>query len=98
MESEFKAIVIGGGPVGLFAAHALHRANIDFVVLESRPAIVEDKGASLVVYPTTFRIMHQLGILISLLPLGEELDHHLSFTKDGHVFNESPRYRKIREK
>ncbi|KAJ5951712.1 Monooxygenase FAD-binding [Penicillium vulpinum] len=97
MGSDFKVIVIGGGPIGLIAAHALLRADIDFVVLERRTSIVEDKGASLVIYSTTFRVMHQLGILESLLPLGGELDRHMSLTKDGHVFNESPRYRTIRE-
>ncbi|KAJ6037003.1 hypothetical protein N7540_001282 [Penicillium herquei] len=97
MESSFKVIVVGGGPVGLIAAHALHLANIDFIVLERRPAIVEDKGASLVVYPHTFRVLHQIGILEQVLSVGGELKHHLSFTADGTVFNESPRYQKIRE-
>jgi 2-polyprenyl-6-methoxyphenol hydroxylase-like FAD-dependent oxidoreductase len=98
MGSCFKVIVVGGGPIGLIAAHALDRAGIDFVVLERRPSIVEDKGASIVVYPQTFRVMHQLGILETVLPLGTELDHQLSFTKDGNVFNESPRYSKVRER
>ncbi|KAJ5629713.1 hypothetical protein N7528_003370 [Penicillium herquei] len=97
MESGFKVIVVGGGPVGLIAAHALHLANIDFIVLERRPAIVEDKGASLVVYPHTFRVLHQIGILEQVLSVGGELKHHLSFTADGTAFNESPRYQKIRE-
>ncbi|CAI7595914.1 unnamed protein product [Penicillium glandicola] len=94
---DFKVIVIGGGPVGLIAAHALHLADIDFVVLERRAAIVEDKGASIVLYPPTFRVMHQLGILESLFSLGGELELHASLTKDGYVFNESARYKKLRE-
>lgn len=98
MESTFKVIIIGGGPIGLLAAHALYRAGIDFVLLERRQSIVEEQGASIVLYPQTFRVMHQLGILDVLLPLGTELDHHLSFTKDGKVFNESTRYQRIREK
>ncbi|CAG8061412.1 unnamed protein product [Penicillium salamii] len=97
MESTFKVIIIGGGPIGLLAAHALYRAGIDFVLLERRQSIVEEQGASIVLYPQTFRVMHQLGILDVLLPLGTELDHHLSFTKDGKVFNESTRYQRIRE-
>ncbi|KXG51858.1 Monooxygenase, FAD-binding [Penicillium griseofulvum] len=97
MGSDFKVIVVGGGPIGLIVAHALHRADIDFVVLERRPAVVEEKGASLVLYPTSLRVMHQLGILESLLPLGGELKTHMSLTKDGHVFNESPRYTTLRE-
>lgn len=97
-KGPFKAIIIGGGPVGLAAAHALHLAGIDFVVLERRPAIVEDKGASLIVYPHTFRVLHQFGILDELLPRGGELFHHLSFTADGQVFSEGNRYNQIREK
>src|SRR4051794_8708948 len=96
--TPFKAIIVGGGPIGLAAAHALHLAGIDFVVLERRPAIVEDKGASLIVHPHTFRVLHQFGILDELLPRGAELDHHLSFTADGHVFSEGNRYALIREK
>ncbi|KAH8802421.1 flavoprotein monooxygenase [Xylogone sp. PMI_703] len=95
--SNFKVVVVGGGPIGLTAAHALYLAGIDFIVLERRPAIVEDKGASLVVYPHTFRIMHQFGILETLLSVGAELNHHLSFTTDGHTFKEGTRYDRVRE-
>jgi hypothetical protein len=43
------------------------------------------------------RVLHQFGILDDLLPRGVELDHHLSFTADGHVFAEGHRYGQIRE-
>jgi 2-polyprenyl-6-methoxyphenol hydroxylase-like FAD-dependent oxidoreductase len=95
---QFKAIIVGGGPVGLAAAHALHLAGIDFVVLERRLAIFEDRGASLIIHPHTFRVLQQFGILDDLLPRGAELNHHLSFTADGHVFSEGDRYALIREK
>jgi 2-polyprenyl-6-methoxyphenol hydroxylase-like FAD-dependent oxidoreductase len=98
MASSFKVIVIGGGPIGLTAAHALHLAGIDFVVLERRPSIVEDLGASLVVYPHTFRVLHQFGILEKLLSVGSELNHHLSITSEGYVFKEGTRYTRVREK
>ncbi|EWY79784.1 hypothetical protein FOYG_17074 [Fusarium oxysporum NRRL 32931] len=97
MASSFKVIVIGGGPIGLTAAHALHLAGIDFVVLERRPSIVEDLGASLVVYPHTFRVLHQFGILEKLLSVGSELNHHLSITSEGYVFKEGTRYTRVRE-
>lgn len=96
--TTFKAIVVGGGPAGLAAAHALHLAGIDFVVLERRPAIFEDRGASLIVHPHTFRVLHQFGILDDVLPRGAELEHHLSFTADGRVFGEGNRYALIRDK
>ena len=96
--NPFKVIIVGGGPVGLAAAHALHLAGIDFLVLERRPSIVEDKGASLIVHPHTLRVLHQFGVLEELLPRGAELHHHQSLTTDGYVFKQGTQYILIREK
>jgi 2-polyprenyl-6-methoxyphenol hydroxylase-like FAD-dependent oxidoreductase len=98
INTSFKVIVIGGGPIGLAAAHALHLADIDFVVLERRPSIIEDRGASIVVHPHTLRVMHQFGLLQELQNVGAELKHHLSFTTDGHVFKEGTRYQRMKER
>lgn len=62
----FKAIVVGGGPVGLTAAHALSRANIDFILLERRPSAVIDAGSNLVLSPTGIRALSQLDLGESL--------------------------------
>lgn len=59
----FKVIVCGGGPIGLVVAHALSKANIDYVVLERQDDIVVDLGASTIVWQSTLRIMSQFGIL-----------------------------------
>ena len=67
--SPFKVIIVGGGPNGITAAHALHHAGIDFVVLERRQDVFEDTGASLVLSPQNLRIFHQLGILDQFLHL-----------------------------
>ncbi|EKV04874.1 Aromatic-ring hydroxylase-like [Penicillium digitatum] len=83
---SFKVIVVGGGPVGLTAAHALHHAGIDFVVLESRSSAVLDLGASLVLSAASLRIMHQFGILEKLLKIGGELQHSQSMTREGQPF------------
>lgn len=78
----FKVIVVGGGPVGLVAAHALSRADIDFVLLESRPSIVLDAGSNLVINPMGLRVLGQLGLLPAFdavsSPLAqiERLDHN----------------------
>ncbi|KAK0611226.1 hypothetical protein B0T14DRAFT_548519 [Immersiella caudata] len=61
--SSFKVIIVGGGPVGLTAANALHQAGIDFVILESRPNIVIDAGSNLVLLPMGLRFLAQLGLL-----------------------------------
>lgn len=63
MEAQpFRVIIIGGGPVGLTAAHALLAAGIDFVVLEARPTFTPEEGASLLAYASTQRVWHQLGL------------------------------------
>ncbi|KAF4987609.1 hypothetical protein FDECE_15363 [Fusarium decemcellulare] len=74
--SPFKVIVVGGGPVGLVAAHALHHAGIDFLVLEQRNDIFEDVGASLIISPHNLRVFHQLGLWKRIEELGAPLLHH----------------------
>lgn len=61
-----RVIIVGGGPVGLTAAHALARANIDFILLESRQKIVLDAGSNLVLTPIGLRTLSQLGLLPAL--------------------------------
>ncbi|KAK3360646.1 hypothetical protein B0T25DRAFT_473991 [Lasiosphaeria hispida] len=70
----FKAIVVGGGPVGLTAAHSLSRANLDFVVLESRPRIVLDAGSNLVLLPIGLRVLSQLGLLPAIERASSPMD------------------------
>ena len=71
--SNFKVVVVGGGPVGLVAAHALSRAGIDFVLLERRPRVVEDVGASAVMQAMGLRAMGQLGLLEAIGAAGTTL-------------------------
>jgi 2-polyprenyl-6-methoxyphenol hydroxylase-like FAD-dependent oxidoreductase len=88
-ETPFKVIVVGGGPAGLIAAHALSRANIDFVVLESRAAVVVDVGASLVLFPQNLRVLAQLGLSERVRSIGTEMLHVVSMTLESHIFKES---------
>lgn len=77
-----KAIIVGGGPVGLVMAHALHHIGVDFVLLESRDSAVVDAGSNLVILPMAMRPLYQLGLEDALLkntvPLGdfERFDHY----------------------
>jgi 2-polyprenyl-6-methoxyphenol hydroxylase-like FAD-dependent oxidoreductase len=61
-EKPFKAIIVGGGPVGLTAAHSFSRADIDFIVLEARNTCTPEAGSSLVLNPASMRVFHQLGL------------------------------------
>ena len=92
--SNFKVIVVGGGPVGLTAAHALDRAGIDFVLLERRSDAVIDAGSNLVLLPEGLRVLSQLGLLDALnsvsSPLGRinRQDHRGRSIGDAHWFVE----------
>ena len=96
--SPFKVIVIGGVPGGLTAAHSLHLAGIDFVVLERRTTVIEDLGASLVLSPPSLRVMHQFGLLEDLLEVGQELSHSRTFDLDGNIINDSTAFEIIHKK
>lgn len=90
LTSPFTVIIVGGGPVGLLTAHALHQAGIDFVVLEQRSDIFEDAGASLIVSPHNLRVFHQLGLWHHLKGIGYPLLHHSQgFDARKHRFSRS---------
>ncbi|KAK8109191.1 hypothetical protein PG984_014992 [Apiospora sp. TS-2023a] len=72
-----RIVVVGGGPVGMTVAHALSRAGIDFVLLESRASIVMAAGASLVMSQIGLRALSQFGVL----PAIEKVSSPLSICK-----------------
>jgi 2-polyprenyl-6-methoxyphenol hydroxylase-like FAD-dependent oxidoreductase len=72
--AESKVIVVGGGPVGMTAAHALSKAGIDFVLLESRSEIVMDAGSGLVLSAMGLRALAQLSLLPALSKMSTPVD------------------------
>lgn len=62
-KSPFRAIIVGGGPVGLLMAHALNRAGIDWIILERDSQIPGPSGASVCLWPHSLRLLDQLGLL-----------------------------------
>ncbi|KAK3402685.1 hypothetical protein B0T20DRAFT_5262 [Sordaria brevicollis] len=85
----FRAIIVGGGPVGLTAAHAFYRAGIDFVVLERQNeiAVPEARGAGIGVMPNTLRLMAQLGLLEAVEAIGTHMRPGTVVTSDGKPFS-----------
>ncbi|KAH8175325.1 FAD binding domain-containing protein [Sarocladium implicatum] len=72
--NPFKVVIVGGGPVGLTAAHSLSQAGLDFVVLESRAQIVQDAGSNLVLLPIGLRVLSQLGMLSKIESVSSPMD------------------------
>ncbi|KUI59521.1 3-hydroxybenzoate 6-hydroxylase 1 [Cytospora mali] len=60
--TKFRAIIVGAGPVGLYLAHALSRANVDYVVLEQYDSVHRFQGAGILLYPHTLRLLDQIGL------------------------------------
>ncbi|OTA99365.1 hypothetical protein M426DRAFT_16488 [Hypoxylon sp. CI-4A] len=87
-DGKFKVIIVGGGPVGLTAAHALSQAGINYVLLESRDSCVIDVGASLGLWPQALRVLAQFGLLERLRAVGAELKRGVYRTYDGRQFHE----------
>ncbi|PVH91228.1 FAD/NAD(P)-binding domain-containing protein [Periconia macrospinosa] len=62
LPTKFRVIIVGAGPVGLYLAHALSKANIDFVVLEQYDSMLRFQGAGVLLYPQTLRLLDQIGV------------------------------------
>ena len=62
-DNDSQVIIVGGGPVGLFAAHALHHSNIPFILLEKEASFVNspDRLPGLVIYPSALKNLQILG-------------------------------------
>lgn len=87
MEAQpFRVIIVGGGPVGLTAAHALLAAGIDFVVLEARDTFTPEEGASLLAYASTQRVWRQLGLLGAMEARGCTVDTRAWADHAGSVY------------
>lgn len=92
MSTDFRIIIVGGGPVGLVAAHALSAAGLDFVLLERRDTVVGADGTSLAIYPHTLRVMDQLRLLEPLSKIKSTMKHAKSLTHQGLCYNTAYTY------
>jgi len=81
--NDFRAIVIGGGHVGLVAAHFLSKASIDFVVLEQNDTIDAELGVVTGLSRQALHLMEQLGLSERLKAIGTCVAHHEVRTVKG---------------
>jgi 2-polyprenyl-6-methoxyphenol hydroxylase-like FAD-dependent oxidoreductase len=94
----FRVIIVGGGVAGLAMAHALHRAKIDYIVLEKRQEIVETSGAGIGMWPQGVRILDQFRLLDAMKAISApmKLSYHLN--PDGSEISCSPMFDDIESK
>lgn len=85
-QNPFRVIIVGGGLVGLTAAHIFSKAEIDFVILEKHESVTSTFGTTLAVWPQMFRIFDQLGLLQSLQPMLEQVERsYITSPQDAQI-------------
>lgn len=93
-----KIVIVGGGPVGMTVAHALTKAGIDFVLLESRPSIVMAAGASLVMSQIGLRALSQFGVLPAIEKASTPLSICKRFDHLGRTIGDTKLFSYLHEK
>lgn len=94
----FRVVIVGGGPVGLTAAHSLSQAGLDFVVLESRARIVQDAGSNLVLLPIGLRVLSQLGMLPKIESVSSPMSHFKRIDHEGRSIGDTLWFTFLKEK
>lgn len=81
-----SVIIIGAGPVGLYMAHAMERANIEYVLLDQKRSVSGSWGQLLFTWPHTVRLFDQIGVADKLKTVAFEMHQKKRvFGEDGHI-------------
>ncbi|KAH9909561.1 FAD/NAD(P)-binding domain-containing protein [Xylariomycetidae sp. FL2044] len=73
-ENPFRVVIVGGGLVALTAAHIFSKLDIDFVILEQHENLTPEIGSLLSLWPPTFRVFDQLGLLDVVNPVLDDVE------------------------
>ncbi|KAH8125901.1 hypothetical protein ACSS6W_008823 [Trichoderma asperelloides] len=80
-------VIVGGGPVGLLAAHIFDKLGLDFLLLEQHHNLTPEIGACLGMSGPTLRIIDQLGMWDAFEPLVNRMCDKISFTQAGDIIH-----------
>ncbi|KAI0540082.1 hypothetical protein GGR58DRAFT_511929 [Xylaria digitata] len=85
----FRAIIVGGGLLGLTAAHIFAKTGMDYVVLEQHDDLLPEIGSLLTLMPPTFRLLDQLDVLDAVSPVMTRVDKSVFMSaSDASVWKE----------
>ncbi|KAI1407646.1 FAD/NAD(P)-binding domain-containing protein [Hypoxylon sp. FL1857] len=88
-QKPFRVVIVGGGLVSLTAAHIFSKTDIDFVILEQHENLLPKIGSLLNLWPPTFRVFDQLGLLDAVQPVLNDINRGVTLSADdGSVFSE----------
>ncbi len=82
-DDAFTVIIVGGSVAGLTLAHALNRANINWILLEGHHEMAARTGAGIQIQPNGARVLDQLGLLYDFLPRAEVTVRQYFWMEDG---------------
>jgi 2-polyprenyl-6-methoxyphenol hydroxylase-like FAD-dependent oxidoreductase len=95
---QFRVLIVGAGPAGLIAAHALHQAGINFTILERRPDATPQLGGTVGIFPHSVRILKQLGLMQPLEALSVGAVHKTNIDVcTGKVIGSSPLFSQLKD-
>jgi 2-polyprenyl-6-methoxyphenol hydroxylase-like FAD-dependent oxidoreductase len=76
-----KIVIVGGGPIGLFAGIMLNQAGFDCTILEKRLEPVPD-SRSLGIHPVSLKYLDDIGVLNAFLTEGIKIYNGHAYTSD----------------
>ena len=81
--TKTRCVIVGGGPAGMMLGFLLGRAGIEAAVLEKHRDFNRDfRGDT--IHPSTFELMHELGLLEEFLRLPHQEAPRLKGVFNGH--------------
>jgi 2-polyprenyl-6-methoxyphenol hydroxylase-like FAD-dependent oxidoreductase len=81
--AAFTVIIIGGSISGLTLANVLEKYGIKYILLEKRPSIGPQLGATVVVHPSGLHLLSQLGLKDVVEKLATPVELQKAIGPDG---------------